>query len=364
MSSEPTPPPPVPSTPPVPPQPYPGHALIAVPAKGRPLSFWLAWAFGLMLVLSLLINVVQLGRGLEPGGSDGYDETVLEGADDATDKVLTVPLSGMILEGKVAGQNDPVSAIRKMLKHARKDKSIKAILLEADTPGGGITASDVLYHELAVYKRDTKVPIVVLCKNLNASGGYYASMAADHIVAHETSLVGSIGVIAQFPNVAGLMQHLGVTVNTIKSQRYDGTESYKDIGSPYREMKPSERELMQGMVTRMWNRFVDVVATGRQGKLTREQIATLADGRIWTGREALDLKLVDSLGYREDAWHKAQELAKSPHASLVSWRAQSAWWESLLSSRTPLSQVESTLMQATSPLVTDTPRLLYMWNGL
>ena len=162
----------------------------------------------------------------------------------------------------------------------------------------------------------------------------------------------------------GLMDRVGIQMNVIKSTRWDGSESFKDIGSPYRAMKPEERRFMQGEIRRMWERFVDVVATGRKGRLTRPEVARIADGRVWTGREALALKLIDSVGYREDAWHRAQELGKAPDARLVTWRAQGSLLGELIGARAPWTALETSLQETAAPVATSSPRLMYLWTGL
>jgi protease-4 len=329
----------------------------------RPLSFWVALVLALLLTVSVVANVllVTLNSWLDAGSDNApFEEEHLAGDRQAADKILDIALTGAIAD---VGSKNVVSSIIAQLDQARKDDHVKGLLIEMNTPGGGITASDILYHEVDRFRKDRKVPVVVLCKDLTASGGYYVSMAADHIMAHQTSLVGSIGVIAEFTNVQGLMEKVGVKVEIVKSQRADGSESFKDIGSPFRQMKPAERAMMQRMVEKMWNRFVDVVATGREGKLTRAQIAELADGRVWTGQEALDLHLVDSIGYREDAWKKATELAHDPGARLVSWHRPSGLFGALLGARGTAPDLNALLDRTIDPALSASPRLLYLWTA-
>ncbi|MBM3463097.1 MAG: signal peptide peptidase SppA [Armatimonadetes bacterium] len=354
------PPPPLPpSAIPPPPPPY-------QRPPGRPTSFWVAIILAVMLGGSLLLNVVlAIGAAVAAGKQAEvrrFTERLVAGNPDADDKVLSISVSGMLIGGgeeSPYAEPDPVTKVREMLRQARKDDKIKAILLEVDSPGGGITASDVIYHELATYRKEKNIPIVVLCEDLTASGGYYISMAADHIVAHETTMVGSIGVIAQFFNVSKMMGKVGLEVNVIKSMRFDKSESFKDIGSPYREMKPAERAFLQSMIDQMWNRFVNVVAEGRKGKLTRAEVAKLADGRIWTGREALRLKLVDSLGYRQDAWRKAADLGKAPQARLVAYSSRDNFLRALLSTQATGARLERALLD---PMTSASPRLMYLWT--
>lgn len=336
--------------------------------SSRPVSFWLAIVLALMFGVSALANIVLAGLHMmgREGAPFDHQEHFMAGNLDASDKVLHIPLAGTIMDMDTSGGLSPspsiVSRIAAQLQQARKDEKVKAILLEVNSPGGGVTASDILYHEVDRFRQERKIPVVVLCRDVTASGGYYVAMAADHVMAHHTSVIGSIGVIAELANVEGLMQKVGVQMNVIKSQRADGSESFKDIGSPFRPMKPAERALMQTIIQRMWGRFVDVVAAGRKGKLSRDQVAALADGRVWTGQQALELKLIDSLGYRDDALKKAQELAGLSSAKLVSWHPRPTLVAELLSSRSDLTQVTALLEQAFDPGARTSPRLMYLWS--
>lgn len=365
--------PPHPPPGPTPPYAPPMHSYLPPPPpppRGRSASFWVAILLALLLGGSVLLNLaLAVGAGVATGrGAEGtsFNETLLAGSVSSSDKVLDIAVNGVIMEGKEDGpfsEMDPVRLVREVLRQARKDDHVKAVLLEINSPGGGINASDVIYHELAAYRKERNVPIVVVCKDLTASGGYYISQAADHIMAHQTSMVGSIGVIAEFLNVEGLMSKVGMRMNVIKSERANGTESFKDIGSPFRAMKPAERKFLQSMIRQMWNRFVDVVAIGRKGRLTREQIADLADGRIWTGQQALELKLVDSLGYRNDAWKKAAELGKAPNARLVQYGRREGLLRAILGAQGQSRHLESLLGASLDPYSAATPRIMYLWTG-
>jgi protease-4 len=171
-------------------------------------------------------------------------------------------------------------------------------LLTVDSPGGGLNATDLIYHELTQIEK----PVVVLMGDLAASGGYYISLAADWIVANPHTLTGSIGVISEFPNAAGLLEKAGVDVVVITSG------PRKDFGSLYREMTPEERAYWQAIVDESYEAFVALVAQGRG--LTEAEARAVADGSVFTGRQALEKKLVDELGYREEALAKAAELGK------------------------------------------------------
>lgn len=337
------------------------------PAPRRPWSFWVALLLALVLLGSVMLNVLlglaALGNNLEPALRANFEETLLDGKRSATEKVVVLPIQGVIMEeGDGPRALRSVSRMRSMLRAVRQDKAVKAIVLEIDSPGGGVTASDQIHHELLRFRQETGIPIVALFGDVAASGGYYVAMASDEILAHTTTITGSIGVISQFPQVRELMDKIGVEILTIKSLDEQGKSSFKDMGSPFREMRPEERRLLQGLITQMWERFVEVVAAGREGKLDRAQVRALADGRIFTGRQALELKLVDALGYQEDAFKRARDLGQAPQAKVVRLQHRETLLDLLggggFSTRewsAPLRVLERTSLNG--------PRMMYLWPG-
>ena len=200
-------------------------------------------------------------------------------------KIGVVDLEGVIIEPK-----DVVEE----LKDFADDDSIKAIILHVNTPGGGAAESEEIYREVLRIrdgdperKKKPKL-IVVSIETVGASGGYYVSSAANKIFANEASVVGSIGVIAEWYNYADLLKWAKLKNEVIK------TGEFKDTGNPAREMTPAERAYMQGLIDNMLTQFVQAVAVGR--KLKVDDIKPIADGRVWTGQQALGLKLIDQVG--------------------------------------------------------------------
>jgi len=179
------------------------------------------------------------------------------------------------------------------------NSSVKAILLRVDTPGGGVAASQEIYEEVKSI-RDSGKPVVVSMGSLAASGGYYVSCGATRIVANPGTITGSIGVIAMFPNYEKLMGKIGLDMNVIKSGEY------KDSGSPFRPMTEQDRKYFQGVVDDSYQQFLDVVSKER--KLDIDKLKRFADGRVFTGQQALKLGLVDTLGSFEDAVSIAAKL--------------------------------------------------------
>jgi len=333
----------------------------------RPRSFWVALVLALALLGSLLLNAVlglaTVGASLETRTGPGFDEVLLDGRASASEKVVVLPIHGIIMEeGEGPGAVRSVSRMRSMLRRLRQDEAVKAIVLDIDSPGGGVTASDQIYHELSRFRKESGIPIVALFGDVAASGGYYVAMASDRIVAHTTTITGSIGVISQFPQVRQLMDRIGVEVLTIKSLNEKGQTSFKDIGSPFRDMRPEEQALIQTLITRMWERFVDVVAEGRKAHLDRNQVRSLADGRIFTGQQALDLKLIDALGYQEDAFRQARELGRATEAKVVRLRTRETFLDLLtgFGATAPGPQDYLRLLERSGR---NGPRMMYLWSG-
>ncbi|MBI1804441.1 MAG: signal peptide peptidase SppA [Ignavibacteriae bacterium] len=216
-------------------------------------------------------------------------EVVSEGG--RGDKIAVVELAGVIVTSE--------ETVRQIKKY-REDRSIKAILFRVDSPGGGVVASQEIYQEVRKTRDDGK-PIVVSMGALAASGGYYVSCGASTIVANPGTLTGSIGVISQFMSVDSLLHKIGVTPNTIKSGKL------KDAGSPFRPMTSEDRAYFQSLMDDVHRQFIDVVEKERD--LDHDTVVAFADGRVFTGEQALDLGLVDTLGTYEDAIHIAAHLA-------------------------------------------------------
>ncbi|MEN6561235.1 MAG: signal peptide peptidase SppA [Acidobacteriota bacterium] len=249
-------------------------------------------------------------------GEDKLQEVVLQPGP-ARDKVLMIDVDGTIsaaLEtGFLSREKSVVARVFERLERAAGDPRVKAVILRLDTPGGEVTASDMVYHEILRFKERTGKPVVGLMMSVAASGGYYIASACDLIIAHPSTLTGSIGVISVFPSVEGLMSKVGVKVEIVKAG------PVKDAGSPFRAMTETERKLYQGIIDEYYEGFLAVVARGRKGKIAEAELRTIADGRVYTAAQALRLGLVDGLGYFEDAFGKARDLAGIERARLVSY---------------------------------------------
>ena len=220
----------------------------------------------------------------------------------AVGKIVVIPLSGTITvadSSMFLGSTITPDLVSDYLTRAEKDKAVKAIVLRIESPGGEIAPCQEILWEIERVK-ETK-PIVVSMGGTVASGGYYISAKASKIVALPTTMTGSIGVISQVMNVEGLLEKLGIQIETFKGGKY------KDMYSGFREMTPEEEEIMQKLVDEYYELFVDVVAEGRG--LSKDEVRNLATGQIYTGTEAKELGLVDALGGLDTATELAMELA-------------------------------------------------------
>ena len=225
------------------------------------------------------------------------EEVVVEGR--GPGKILLVDFDGIINNQKnrnITGNTislGMVEKIRSILEKAKKDKKIQALLIKINSPGGTVTASDIIFHLLKDYKENNKVKIYVQVMDLAASGGYYVALAGDEIIAHPTSLVGSIGVIALKVNLKDLMTKIGVDWEIVKSG------DKKDFMSPFRSFTKEERDLFQNTIDKYHQRFVATITQNRS-ELEMTQVELLADGRIFDAEQAKRLNLIDHVGYVTD----------------------------------------------------------------
>ena len=186
---------------------------------------------------------------------------------------------------------------------------MKALIVRINSPGGTITASDVIYREIREFKARRKIPVIAAIVDVGASGGYYVALAADQILAHPTSVTGSIGVVMLTLNAQGLLEKIGVAPLAIKSG------AMKDAGSPFRQLTPEERAVFQGVIDEMFTRFVGLIVEAR--KIPAERVRGFADGRIYTAEQAREMGLVDRLGYMDDAIEMARKAAGLTEARVV-----------------------------------------------
>jgi protease-4 len=248
---------------------------------------------------------------LFPSQADPLQEFILEGT--ASEKVLLLPIRGVISdhpqEGLLRTRPSTVQEAVSHLRKAEKDPMVKAVVVQLDSPGGSVTASDVLYNEIRLFKERTGRTVVAVMMDVGASGAYYIALPADAILAHPTSITGSVGVIFLRPKVEGLMEKIGVGVEVSKSGKN------KDIGSPFRATTAEEEGIFQAMTDQLAKRFLDLVQNHR--KLNAAQLAAVASARVYLAEEARALGLVDRIGYMPDAVEEAKGLAGLPPQARV-----------------------------------------------
>lgn len=235
------------------------------------------WAILLWHSSSSSLNVV--------GGSSGFSVRHKAG-------VLRLKLDGVIIDGK---------RFLEPLKDLKDDETIKAIVVEINSPGGVVGPSQEIYTEILRVREELKKPVVAVSTGLMASGAFYSAVAADKIMVQPGTMVGSIGVIMEFTNLQKLYDWAKISRFSIN------TGKYKDSGAEYREMRDDEKEVFQKLVNDVLEQFIEAVAAGRNMKT--EDVRALADGRVFTGRQAKELGLVDEIGTREDAYALAAKLA-------------------------------------------------------
>ncbi len=224
-------------------------------------------------------------------------------------KVVRVPVSGMIMLGESSWYVGNANTVLRSIRRATHDPEVEGLILEINSGGGGITDSDIIYKALLDFKSAQEGRVIVsIMGDVAASGAYYIALASDHILAHPTTLTGSIGVIMQSYNFKELAAKLGIQDVTIKSG------ANKDMLNPFQDVKPEQKEMLQKVISSMHERFVTLVAENR--KLPKETVLPLADGRVFLADEAVKNKLIDGIGYNEDAQAKIAELLET-HAVKV-----------------------------------------------
>ncbi len=274
----------------------------------------------ILLTFLCLLSVIMSGCvapriNLFSFGTDPLREYTIEGTGDG--KVLVISVKGIIWDVRRDGffRTGPsmLQEIVAQLKKAEKDEEIKAVLLKIDSPGGTVTASDIIYNEIMQFKEKTGTKVVVAMMDVAASGGYYISLPADYIVAHPTTITGSVGVMFPRWQAFGLMEKIGVRRDVSKSGKL------KDMGSPFREPTKEEEELFQGLIDGLNDRFLTLVKKHRN--LDSNNLEEVATAKVFLAKEALDKGLIDKVGYLNEAVDKAKTIAGlGKDAKIIAYR--------------------------------------------
>ncbi len=325
--------------------------------NGSKVGFWIAIVvLGMFLFGSFLTNV-GLFAALFVGSSvadtnypvdefPSYEEVWSFGYGDT--KVVRIDLVGVIMRGQrdrlFGSEPDMVEAALNQIRTAMNDPDVKAILLEVDSPGGGVTPSDEIYTALRQFKEaDDERIVMVFIRSLGASGAYYAAMAGDYIIAEPTAIIGSVGVIMQTLNMKGLGDKLGLSSVTIASG------ANKDMLNPFKEVNPQHMAMLQELVDGMQDRFATIVEESR-GFENRD----LLDGRVFSAQQALKHNFIDGIGYWQEAVDRIEELLGEEEVYLVRYQDEMTFLEMLMTSKAPHLPDVTALETA--------PRFLYQWK--
>lgn len=246
-----------------------------------------------------------------PSYADPLQEYTLQGKE--TGKVLVIALRGMITDAPkrqfIRTRPSMVQEVVSQLRKAEADPEIKAVLLKIDSPGGSVIASDLIYNEILGFKQRKKAKVVVAMMGVAASGAYYVSLPADFILAHPTTVTGSVGVLFLRPDITALMEKIGVDVNVSK------TGKNKDMGSPFRQATAEEQKITQDLIDQLAAQFLNRIAEHR--KIDPKNLKEISSARIYLAPDALNLGLVDRIGYLNEAVSEAKELADLPKDAKV-----------------------------------------------
>jgi protease-4 len=311
------------------------------------------------LLLSVILNGctlfnVNIVPSLKP-----LKEKVIEGAGES--KLLLVDISGFISEkepGGIREQPSLVAHVKEILAKAEQDNDIAGVILRINSPGGTVTASDTLYHEIQQFESRRKVPVYACITGLGTSGAYYIAAASDLIIAHPAAVTGSIGVMLLNFNVEGLLDKVGITEMTIKSG------AKKDIMSPFRPGTAEEQKIMQDIIDSFAARFRGVVLARKNNRLSAKELEELADGRIYSANQALAAGLIDKVAYLDEAINELKEALGIKEAKVVTYYRPGGFKGSIYSSASPGSPSAFNLINIdTGGLdMFASPQFLYMWR--
>jgi protease-4 len=324
------------------------------PPANRPARKGSGWRifWGIVLAFSVMANIamflILIGVvALFATGQRGMltEEVIREGP--SRNKIAVITLQGVI-QGQLA------SDIYQQLKVAGRDRRVKGLIVRVNSPGGTISASDQIYKQIRDFRDKENIPVVAFMQGVAASGGYYTSVACEKIIAEPTTITGSIGVISWYLVVQELLEEkLGVLPVTVKS----GPK--KDWPSSFRQPAPEELQYMQDkLITPAYERFVQVVAEGRKATLDANEVRRLADGGIYGAQEALDEKLIDGIGYLDEAIESVKSLAGINTAQVVEYRKPFTFADFLSYRKPNLLKFDRTTLYELG-----TPQVLYLWSA-
>lgn len=245
------------------------------------------------------------------------------------DKIAIIDVDGTMVNSRQDGWlrtgDNPVSVFKEKLDKAAADSDVKAVVLRLNSPGGTVVATDIMYHSLQEFKRQTGKPVIVCVTGLGCSGAYYLACAGDGIMAQPSSVIGNIGTVFQTFSVTGTMEKIGVKTVTIKSGQL------KDIASPLHDLSEAERKVLEGIIGDLFQQFLAVVREGRK-TIEEQKLLELTDGRVFTAKQAQQEKLIDKIGYLSDGIAWAKDMAGVEKTRVVIYHRPSAYTPNAYSS--------------------------------
>ncbi|MGH7176370.1 MAG: signal peptide peptidase SppA [Tepidisphaeraceae bacterium] len=319
----------------------------------RILTMALALTLGGCGMPSLLITPVANTSKLE-------EIEVDSGTSFASSKVAVIEVEGLLINARSGGflgpEENKLSLFQQQMERAAKDSSVRAVVLRINSPGGTVACSDTMYEIVRRFRAKTRKPVIASTQEVAASGGFYIACASDQIVAHPSSVVGSIGVIFESFEFVGTMDKLGITSVTIKSG------PMKDMASPFRKMDPKAEAVIQGMIDEDYVRFVEVV-TAKTRITDPDRLKTITDGRVFSGQQAKELGLVDQLGMLDDAIELARTTSGSPGAKVVMYKRPYGYSGSIYASAaTPAPQASVLKLELPEYAMPLPSGFYYLWR--
>jgi len=317
--------------------------------KSRKRTGWRIF-LGVVLALSVLANIVLfliligVVTAFVAGQEETFGEEIIRDGP-RTAKIAVINVQGII-------DSEQAEDVHRQIKSAQEDKHVKGLILRVNSPGGTISGSDQICHEIKTYRQTEEKPVVAFMQTVAASGGYYVSVACDEIVAEPTAITGSIGVIAGHFVLQGLLEEkLGIKPAIVKSGEK------KDWPSPFKPFTEEQRQYMQDkLITPAYERFVQIVDDGRES-LTLADVRRLADGSIYGAKEALDEKLIDKIGYLDEAIEEVKSLAEIKKARVVEYRKPFSFADFLTSGSGSFLKIDKTALYEFAA-----PQVLYLWT--
>ncbi|MBN2592623.1 MAG: signal peptide peptidase SppA [Sedimentisphaerales bacterium] len=323
-----------------------------------------SWSFlGILILPTVLVGCGQTAFHVELVPTDRQLEETRIQSDAGLfvfDKITIIDVDGQLFNRQKGGWlrrgENPVSLFIEKLDKVAADRSVKAVILRLNSPGGTVAASDIMYHHLQKFRQQTGKPVIACVLGIGCSGAYYIACGCDGIIAQPSSVVGNIGTIFQTFSVAGTMEKIGVKAVTIKSGEL------KDMASPLHDLNEEERKVLEGIIEHHSEQFFEVVRNGRK-KIDERKMTELSDGRVFTAEQALEQGLIDKIGYLDDGINWAKEMAGVKKSRVVIYSRPSSYMPNAYGVASANADGIGPLVNLELPewLNSDGAQFLYLW---